>query len=225
VDEHTALFLDLDAGVASVQGRGVVTIRASGRIRQIGAGEELPIAQLSAIAAVLARSPAAGTGSDAGPEPAVPPGGGDVQSPVTAAAERSPLLEAVRAQEERFRAARLAGDAEAMAGCVLELEEELWSWRADTLQSDENDRARAALRAMVVELGQLARHGTRDPAEVLGPYVELLLAQRDLARRARRFDEADAIRDRLVQLGVEVRDSPEGTTWELQTTRSPEGVA
>jgi cysteinyl-tRNA synthetase len=112
-----------------------------------------------------------------------------------------------------------------MAGCVLELEEELWSWRADTLQSDENDRARAALRAMVVELGQLARHGTRDPAEVLGPYVELLLAQRDLARRARRFDEADAIRDRLVQLGVEVRDSPEGTTWELQTTRSPEGVA
>ena len=31
VDEHTACTFDLDAGTASVEGRGVVTVRAAGR--------------------------------------------------------------------------------------------------------------------------------------------------------------------------------------------------
>ena len=224
VDEHTALFLDLETGVASVQGRGVVTIRAAGRVQQIGAGEELPMARLSAIAAELARSTNGGRGG-AEPQPVSASDGDRAESALAATPDtRSPLLEAVRAQEERFREARRAGDAEGMADAVLSLEEELWSWRADTLQSDENDRARAALRAMVVELGHVARQGTRHPAEIVGPYVELLLAQRELARRDRRFDEADAIRDQLVHLGVEVHDAPEGTTWELHAARSSEGV-
>jgi hypothetical protein len=225
VDEHTALFLDFEAGTASVQGRGVVTVRAAGHVRRISAGEELPIGQLSAIADELARAPgaasappaAASATSEAGAE-----AGETAGSPPVVA--RSPLLEAVRAQEERFRAARRAGDADAMVAAVLALEEELWSWRADTLQSDENDRARAALRAMVGELGQVARSGTRHPAELVGPYVELALAQRDAARGDRRFAEADAIRDRLVDLGVEVHDGPDGTSWQLQPQRDGEGA-
>ena len=40
------------------------------------------------------------------------------------------------------------------------------------------------------------------------------VAQRDSARSHGRYDEADAIRDRLAAAGVEVQDGPAGTSWE-----------
>jgi cysteinyl-tRNA synthetase len=83
------------------------------------------------------------------------------------------------------------------------------------LQSDALDRGRAALRAMVAELGELAALGVRDPAGVVGPFVELALHLRDAARRDRRFADADAVRDGLIALGVEVNDTPEGSAWRL----------
>ena len=97
-----------------------------------------------------------------------------------------------------------------MVGAILGLEEEMWSWRADTLQSDEMDRGRAALRTMVSELGAVAEAGTRDPATVVGPFVDLALALRADARTGGRYADADAVRDRLVALGVEVRDTSDG---------------
>jgi len=94
-----------------------------------------------------------------------------------------------------------------------ELEQTLVDWSRDTLQSDELDRGRSALRSMVVRLGELAQSGTADPRDTVGPFVEALLAARDRARANRRWNEADEIRDRLVAAGVEVRDTPEGTSW------------
>jgi hypothetical protein len=212
VDEHTALSLDLDAGMAAVTGRGGVTVRAAGRSARIESGDELPIARLPAMAAELRSS---------GAVSAAAPGVGEVGAPgvtpTAVAAGASPLLEEVRRHEAAFRAAREAADPAAMVDAVLGLEAELWAWRADTLQSDEADRARAALRAMVGELGALAVEGARDPAEVVGPYVALALALRDEARAARRFADADQVRDRLTALGVEVRDTPSGSEWALVT--------
>jgi len=126
-----------------------------------------------------------------------------------------PLLDAVRLHEEAFRTARAAADAPGMVAALLALDDELWAWSADTLQSDALDRGRASLRAMVAELGELAELGARDPAGVVGPFVELALALRDAARRERRFADADGVRDGLVALGVEINDTPEGSTWRL----------
>jgi len=226
VDEHTALSLDFDAGTASVAGHGVVTVRAGGRAHTLGSGVSVPLTQLAEMAADLVAGAAGGgrrpTGAAAFAGTAEAGPGGDGQR---ASAGASPLLQAVRAHEEAFRQARDAGDAGAMVHAILELEAEMWAWRADTLQSDDMDRGRAALRAMVAELGEIARAGTRDPTEVVGPYVEMALALRDEARRARRFADADQVRDRLVALGVEVRDSPEGSTWELVRDGTAHGSA
>jgi cysteinyl-tRNA synthetase len=103
-----------------------------------------------------------------------------------------------------------------MAQAVLALDDELWAWSADTLQSDALDRGRASLRAMVAELAELAALGVRDPAVTLGPFVELALGLRDSARRDRRFAEADDVRDRLVALGVEVNDTAQGSSWRIE---------
>jgi cysteinyl-tRNA synthetase len=49
------------------------------------------------------------------------------------------------------------------------------------------------------------------------PFVDALLAERVRARGAREWAAADAIRDRLLAAGIELHDTPDGTTWELRT--------
>ena len=48
-----------------------------------------------------------------------------------------------------------------------------------------------------------------DTEEVVTALIEL----RDVARSDRRFDDADAIRDRLAEAGVTLEDGPDGTRW------------
>lgn len=45
--------------------------------------------------------------------------------------------------------------------------------------------------------------------------VEKLIAARDAARATRNWRESDRIRDELLRMGIVVKDSREGTTWEL----------
>jgi cysteinyl-tRNA synthetase len=57
-----------------------------------------------------------------------------------------------------------------------------------------------------------ARPGV-DPA--VSMWIEQLLGARVSAKAARNFERADAIRAGLVSAGVEVRDTPTGSEWEL----------
>ena len=43
--------------------------------------------------------------------------------------------------------------------------------------------------------------------------VELLIEMRNRLREEKNFDAADVVRKRLAEIGVELKDSPEGTTW------------
>lgn len=45
--------------------------------------------------------------------------------------------------------------------------------------------------------------------------IELLIQARSALREQRAFEAADAIRDQLAELGVQLQDSPEGTTWTM----------
>lgn len=232
VDEHTAVILDIDAGEATVTGNSGVTIRVGGTSQRIESGNVVAFDRLLEIAAELASG--GGTGSPSGTSGGGPsrgePSGEWSSVPASGGADRSaapsrdgrpprrregtPLLEAIRSCESRFREASSAGDTAAMVAAALALNDELWAWVADPNQSDELDRGKAALRAMVTELGALANEGVRDPSEVFGPFVDLVVSSRDEARSEKRFAEADALRDRLAALGIEIHDSPDGSTWE-----------
>ena len=219
IDEHTALFLDFETGTASVFGRGGVTVRVAGRSACLGSGENAAISQLPSLAEDLrgraAPSAVGGRASKNSLSTA------SVQQGPRLVTEASPLLEAIRHYEELFRRAKQAADAPGMVAAALSLEEELWQWRADTLQSDEADRGRAALRAMVADLGTVAELGTRDEAELVGPFVEVALQERETARSQGRFEDADQVRRRLETLGVEVRDTPQGAQWVLDPRARP----
>jgi cyanophycinase-like exopeptidase len=199
VDEHTACILDLDAGTATVTGLGSVTVRRQGQMSPVAAGSALSIAELLALARgeVVAQAP---------PPP----------STTATPATRDPFERDVDRIEEAFDAALRAGDAPSAVKLTLELDDLLQEWSRDTLQSDHLDRARAGLRAMIVRLGESAEVGVRDPRAVLAPFVDALLDARRQARADGRYADADALRDRLLAAGVEVRDSTAGTDWQLR---------
>ena len=56
------------------------------------------------------------------------------------------------------------------------------------------------------------------PDDDLGNVVEELLARREAARKARDFAAADTLRAEIEALGVDVMDSPTGSTWKRKST-------
>jgi cysteinyl-tRNA synthetase len=123
------------------------------------------------------------------------------------------LAKATSTHEASFETALDARDADGAVAAILDLESAIVEWSRDTLQSDDVDRARAALRSMIVRLGATATEGVRDVREVLGPVVEAALAARVVARTEKAFAVSDAIRDELIKAGIEVRDTPDGVEW------------
>jgi hypothetical protein len=202
VDEHTACVIDLDAGTATVDGRGGLTVRRGGRTSTIAAGRSVALDELRAYA-------------ESGD--AVRPAAPDAPAPAAdaAPAAASPLFESVHRLEREFDRALTDRDVPEAVRAMLELDDTIVAWSRDTLQSDELDRARSALRTMIVSLGEAARAGAADPRDALAPLVEALLATRDRARAERRWDDADEVRTKLLAAGIEVHDTPGGTSWEI----------
>lgn len=218
VDEHTALLVDTDAGTATVAGNGVVTLRYRDRVIELESGRTVETGWLADV--VAGRGSAEPGAAPPVPAPAAAGPGG---TPAAGAVEDAPgdaapaaatsLRAAVDAERDRFEAAMLARDVEAAVACALATEQAVQDWAGDTLESDDRDHARRVLRAMLVRLGELAVTGAADPRDVVGGYVELLLALRARARAAKDFATSDDVRDGLARLGVEVRDAPGGAEW------------
>jgi hypothetical protein len=196
VDEHTGCILDLDARTATVVGNGAVHVRRGGAPTSFASGEVVPFDALA-------------SSRDWVSAPTQPARSPDLEP-------RSPFLDDVERIDAAGRAALESGDGRDVAEAVLELEATIAEWSTETFSGDEMDRARRALRALVVRLGDAATDGLRDPRAVVAPYVEALLATRGDLRAAGQYAAADALRDRLVAIGVEVRDAPGGVEWELR---------
>ena len=200
LDEHTAAVVDLDERTVSVLGNGTMTVRRHGVSVVHPAGSRLPLDGLTD--AVPARAPGTAAARPAGPADPVP----DPAGPGTAGSLRD---EADRL-DAAFGQALGAGDVDGAVAAVLDLEQALVDWSADTLTSDQAEHARTVLRRMVVRLGTLAAGGDSDPRTRLAPFVAALLDLRAQARAGRDFATADRIRDDLAARGLEVVDTPDG---------------
>ncbi len=202
VDEHTACLIDVEAATLTVRGRGRVTWRQDGRERHWRAPEVVSLETMAA--------PDQGT---AGVAPALSTAGLEGAPDVAAPGL---FMDEVNAHRASAVAALTARDPDGVAAAILAMETAVHEWSRDTLQSDEPDRAREALRELVVRLAELAQAGAVTPREHAAPFVDAMLGLRDRARSEGRYADADALRDALVATGVAVHDKPGGSTWDLQ---------
>jgi cyanophycinase-like exopeptidase len=210
VDEHTAAIFDLEASTVSIRGRGAVTLRRRGKSQRFENGTTIAISDLARDVVSPDR------GNDA--PPAVADERGVETSLAPPAPGVSPFLQEVTRQSEVADTALAGRDVDSAVGAVLAIDTQMHEWEADTLDSDEQERAREVLRRYVVRLGDLARSGAGDPRDLLAPVVDGILELRVRMRATGEYALADKLRDALVDAGIEVRDTPEGSVWELAVT-------
>ncbi|NDF84882.1 MAG: hypothetical protein EB144_07390 [Actinobacteria bacterium] len=200
------MVIDLDTETVNVVGKGVVTIRIQGESTQIASGETFSLDRLRDPASAATRNTKQTKTLTEKPVS---------NTPVTdtPAIFDNNLREATDRLNNVFTTAIANSDADGAARAALELDDAITGWSGDTLQSDATDHARAVLRSMITRLAEAATGGLRDPRDVLGPYIQVLLDLRAQVRADKRFDLSDIIRDRLIALNIEVRDTPEGAQW------------
>jgi hypothetical protein len=202
VDEHTACVFDLDAATMSVLGRGEVTIRRQGVSTTLPTGSTVGINELQSMGGGHQAASVLPTATrPARDEPA------SMSQPLSLRTEADRL-------ERVFDEGLDAQDVSTAVSAMLELEQVLFDWFADT-EVDDMERARAVLRRLMIRLGEVAIEGVRDPRGPIEPFVDAIVEVRDWARTKRSWHLADTLRDRLTAAGIEVRDTPEGTIWTL----------
>jgi hypothetical protein len=186
LDEHTACILRIDDNIAEVRGIGQATVLSGETEHVFESGDSFSLD--------LLRS----AGSSAGLP--VSPLGDDTLTwdalrvkHDAILAEKHPALTAVTDYTydllKLLTAAREAGDWQTMR------------------------QAEDALRSIVVDTLAVLDHPPVDEDAIIKPYVDLLLAIRKELRDDKQWGHADAIRDRLVELGIEVQDTPDGAAW------------
>ncbi|MDJ0959764.1 MAG: hypothetical protein QNJ88_03835 [Acidimicrobiia bacterium] len=127
----------------------------------------------------------------------------DQVAKILGAPSASPVGDSPTGESTTLADAIAAGDGDRILAVLLEQE---------TLTA-EDPAARSRFRSMLVEVVDAAQAGLRDPREVIGGYVELLLDLRRRARVAGDYAAADEVRDGLAALGIEVRDTADGHEW------------
>ncbi len=215
VDEHTAVLIDLDAGRLRVAGRGGMTVRVAGRERVLAAGSQASVAEVEAIVRELSNAGPVGA-EPAGAEPAGPepvgagPEGAEPEGAEPVGAEPSRAEPGGEAERERAGTDRGQTDpegpdadgkvdADGLARVVL----------ASLPESDA--QARTALVALLSTARDAAETHDR---ELAAQAVQLVVDLRARARASGDWAASDELRDALAELGAEVRDTREGSTWQ-----------
>jgi len=209
IDSHTALIVDLEAGLVTVAGLGGVTVRVDGRSTRFEPGAELSIEALGE----AARGLAAGESAQAVLDAAL--AGTDDGGSSGRRTGEPPLRDEMATLEGTFVEALDRGDVRDAVGSLLDLDTAIAARVRAGEDSPDLDNASATFRSLIVRLGERAGTGTGIPRETADELVRGLLAVRETARANRDYPTADLIRDRLTAAGVEVRDGEDGSTWVL----------
>jgi len=178
---------------------GTVTVRKDGRSKVYPAGSEASIAELVA---------AATAGGDAAPvQPPAAAGASAEASSSRHCAKRWPTWSASSRPRSKS-ATRCGGAGHPRAGGD---DPGLVSRHRSIGRAGQ---ARSALRAAVVCLGEMAVAG-RGIDGGSAPVRRCPPGRASARSRGPRLGAADAVRDRLLAAGVELHDTPDGTSWEL----------
>ncbi len=128
----------------------------------------------------------------------------------------------VTAMDDDFNTAKVLGDLSEIFKLVNDILDK-------PKDAEEDQRSLRAILASLRDIGAVLGIFTESPKAVLermdarrkvergvdAARVEALIAERALARKGKDFARADAIRKELAELGVTIKDTAQGTTWEM----------
>ena len=91
----------------------------------------------------------------------------------------------------------------------------------DVLKADTTDATKAALirsfdEVLSLDLTKAEEKKDEEADSELAAYVEAQIALRTAAKKEKNFAEADRIRSELLEKGIVLKDTREGTFWEKQ---------
>jgi len=89
--------------------------------------------------------------------------------------------------------------------------------RRETLSGEDLKKLRDTFRLFLVDIFGLTAekddHGQKD--ELLEELMELILELRKTARENKDWETADKLRDALQHMNITIKDSKDGSTWEI----------
>jgi peptidase E len=202
LDEHTACILDFRSDEAEIRGIGVVTLRRDGLETSFKKGDRFPLRVLREGGRVF---------DEASPN--------RVETPTPADEDRvdesESFWERIHEIERAFQRGLGKRDPAETTNALLELDRSVWKAQQDLEASEVVSQAREVFRDLVVQFGMMLKVSPLDRRECLAPLVDKLLERRTILREAKRWEEADFIREALHEGGVLIEDTPRGSRWQL----------
>ena len=86
---------------------------------------------------------------------------------------------------------------------------------AESREEDDKPKLKSNLLLIGKLMGILEDQSYNQISDEFKDKVDSLIEDRSNAKKKRDFELADKIRSELIELGVEINDSPEGTTWKV----------
>ena len=197
LDEHTACIIDLARKEIRIRGIGNVTLRRRGSEMSLARGECYPLGILY--------------GEDAGKQwqkKSSPP---------------LPSAQAVHADDvfwgkihtiqSLFEKSLETNDLEKAANALLELDGTIWKAQEELENTEFISQGRDILRDMIVLLGTSHSPAQQSTPAPLAPVIEHLLILRNTFRQEKKWKDADAIRDCLMRVDIDIEDTADGPRW------------
>lgn len=98
-------------------------------------------------------------------------------------------------------------------GALYDLAREINRSRAEGMSAQDLAPGQATLRELADVLGLTLQEPIRDVSDEQAEKIKALVAERNALRAAKKYLEADQVRRQLTEMGVEIADSAQGTTW------------
>jgi len=200
IDEHTACILDFEEEKVLVRGIGGVTLHHRGSQKIFNDGEILPLDEFKGLV-----------------RPSLEEKSGEPPKIQATEPAAEPFMEQVKSFKESFDRYLQDHQGEALINVLVTLDKIIWKSCKDFEDEDLISQARETLRGMIVQLGLRFDECPKDVVPILSPLMDILLDIRTRLRAAKQWEIADDIRDKLLQSGIVVEDTPQGTQWHLKT--------
>ncbi|PIU32038.1 MAG: hypothetical protein COT06_04930 [Syntrophobacteraceae bacterium CG07_land_8_20_14_0_80_61_8] len=123
----------------------------------------------------------------------------------------------IHALQTDFERGLAGGDFRIATNALLELDRLIWRAQGDLESPDAVVQARDTLRELLVRLGTDRAAGAGNAVDGLAPLVEGLLSLRENWRSDGQWAAADAIRDLLRRVRIQVEDTTSGVRWRLES--------